>query len=200
MKITFNTLILLIFVHASFGQNQISNAFSESYLQEYNKEYSKAIEALDNVYDTNSYEINLRLGWLYYLNADYVKSKIYYTNAMKLKPDSIEAKLGYVYPVYAAESWDELMKTYNSILIIDPYHYTANLKLSTMYYYQKDFWNAKKYSEILIKLYPFDYSNNLLLGKINLSLGNIILAKKYLNNALLYDPTAVEVINLLKLL
>ncbi|MFK5880214.1 MAG: hypothetical protein QM478_12060 [Flavobacteriaceae bacterium] len=200
MKNTFFILALLLFTFPFFAQNEVSAAFSESYLQEYNKEYSKAINALDNIYDTNSYEINLRLGWLNYLNTDYVKSKNYYTNAMKLKPGSIEAKLGYVYPIAATESWGDLMKIYNSILAIDPNHYTANFRLSTMYYYQKDFWNAKKYSEILMKLYPFDYSNNLLLGKINVSLGNIILAKKHLNNALLYDPTATEVLNLLKTL
>lgn len=200
MKNPFFTLALLLFIHTSFAQNQIPAAFSESYLQEYNKEYSKAMNALDNIYDSNSYEINLRLGWLNYLNADYVKSKNYYTNAMKLKPSSIEAKLGYAYPAAATESWGDLMKIYKSILATDQNHYTANLRLATMYYYQKDFWEAKKYSEVLMNLYPFDYSNNLLLGKINVSLGNIILAKKQLNNALLYDPTAIEVLNLLKTL
>jgi len=200
MKNTFLTLVVLIFTTTVFSQNTISSSFSESYLQEYNKDYPKAIAALDKIYDANSYEINLRLGWLYYSNADYVKSKNYYANAMSLKPESIEAKLGYAYPAAATESWDKLIEIYSGILAIDPHHYTVNLRMATIYYYQKDFGKALKYSEMLLKLYPFDYSNNLLLGKINLSLGNIILAKKYLNNALLYDPTATEVLNLLKTL
>lgn len=200
MKQTFFTFALVFFINITFGQNQISASFSESYSHEYNKEYKKAIETLDKIYDANSYEINLRLGWLNYLNGDFVKSKNYYSNAMKLKPKSIEAKLGYAYPAAATESWDDLLKLYNTILAVDPHHYTVNSRIATMYYYRKEFGKAQKYSQMLLELYPFDYSNNVLLGKINVSQGNIILAKKYLNAALLYDPTATEVLELLKTL
>ncbi len=200
MKQIFFTFTLLFFINTTFSQNKVSTAFSESYLQEYNQEYQKAITALDKVYDANSYEINLRLGWLNYMNADFVKSKNYYNNAIKLNPASIEAKLGYAYPAAATESWDDLIANYNSILEFDPHHYTVNLRMATIYYYRKEFEKANKYADMVSKLYPFDYSNNLLLGKINVSLGNIILAKKYLNNALLYDPTATEVLELLKTL
>ena len=200
MKQTIFTFALLLFIKVTFGQNQISATFSESYAHEYNQEYKKAIEALDKIYDASSYEINLRMGWLNYLNTDYVKSKNYYSNAIKLNPKSIEAKLGYAYPVAATESWDDLLKIYNSIIAVDPHHYTANLRLATMYYYRKEFGKAQKYSLMLMELYPFDYSNNVMLGKINVSLGNIILAKKHLNTALLYDPTAIEILELLKTL
>jgi len=117
MKQTFFTFALVFFINITFGQNQISASFSESYSHEYNKEYKKAIETLDKIYDANSYEINLRLGWLNYLNGDFVKSKNYYSNAMKLKPKSIEAKLGYAYPAAATESWDDLLKLYKNLVL-----------------------------------------------------------------------------------
>ncbi len=200
MSRTFITIALLFSFPILFGQNLVSEAFSQSYHSEYNKEYSNAISEIDQIYSTDSYEINLRLGWLYYLNGDYVKSNNYYKNAIKIQPKSIEAKLGLAYPVSALESWDDLINIYNDILKIDPFNYTVNLRMATIYYYRKDFQKAETYGEKISSLYPFDYSYNLILGKINLSLGNIIHAKEHLNIALLYDPTATEVLDLLKAL
>jgi len=200
MSRTYLTIAFLFSVTIIFGQNTISEAFSKSYQAEYNKEYADAIAEIDHIYSSDSYEINLRLGWLYYSNGDHVKSKNYYTNAINIQPRSIEAKLGLAYPIGALENWDELIILYNDILQIDPYNYTVNLRMATIYYYRKDFTKAETYGEKLSKLYPFDYSYNLILGKINLSLGNIIHAKEHLNAALLYDPTATEVLDLLKAL
>ena len=200
MKHSISSFLLLLFITVSYSQNNISEAFSKSYQFEYNKDFTNAISALDEVYSTNSYEINLRLGWLYYLNGDFSKSKNHYKNAIKSEPKSIEAKLGLAYPLGALESWGELITLYNEILKIDPFNYTVNLRMANIYYYRKDFTKAEKFGEKISKLYPFDFSYNVILGKINLSLGNIIHAKEHLNAALLYDPTATEVLGLLKAL
>ncbi len=200
MKQTITTLVIILFATIATSQNSLTEAFSKSYEFEYNKDLSKAISALDKVYTTDSYEINLRLGWLYYSIEDYVKSINYYKNAVKKEPSSIEAKLGLAYPISAQEKWGELITLYKEILNLDPLNYTVNLRMATLYYYRKDFVKAASYGEKVSKLYPFDYSYNLILGKINLSLGNIIHAKEHLNAALLYDPTATEVLGLLKAL
>ncbi|PHS65834.1 MAG: hypothetical protein COB12_06305 [Flavobacterium sp.] len=200
MSRTYLTIALLFSITIVFGQNSISEAFSKSYQSEYNKEYKNAISEIDHIYSSDSYEINLRLGWLYYSNGDHVKSKNYYANAIKIEPKSIEAKLGIAYTIGALENWDELIILYNDILQIDPYNYTVNLRMATIYYYRKDFTKAASYGEKISKLYPFDYSYNLILGKINLSLGNIIHAKEHLNSALLYNPSSLEVLELLKAL
>ena len=192
------TITLLFFVTILWGQENISNAFSKSYQFEYNKDYSNAINELDTIYSSDSYEINLRLGWLYYNLKDYSKSKYYYQNAIKIEPLSIEARLGLAYPVSVTEKWEELIEIYTNVLKIDPFNYTVNLRMTTIYYNRKDFEKAKSYGEKISNLYPFDYNCNVILGKINLSLGNIIHAKEHLNKALLYDPSSFEVINLLK--
>jgi tetratricopeptide (TPR) repeat protein len=193
-------LALVFTVQFSFAQTELSKAFSESYQHEYNKDYAKAISSLDKFYDANSYEINLRLGWLSYSNGDYLKSQNYYKNAIKIKPSSIEAKLGFAYPTSALENWEDIIKTYNSILAIDPNNYTVNTRMASIYFYRKDFEKAKNYAEIVGKQYPFDYSINLLLGKINVSLGKVTIAKEHLNKALLYNPSSTEVLELLKTL
>jgi len=193
------TLTLFLLIGGfTFGQTTVAKAFSVSYQNEYNKNYVNAISVIDKIYDAKSYEINLRLGWLTYLNGDYLKSQTYYKNAMALNPLAIEAKLGYAYPTGALLNWEDVIKTYSSILLIDTKNYKANFNMATIYYNKKNFEKAKNYATTINKLYPFDFSTNLLLGKINISLGNLTIAKQYLNKALLYNPTADEVKGLLK--
>ena len=57
--------------------------FSASYNYEKNGDYKNAISSILKVYDKDNYFINLRLGWLYYLSADYNSSKKYYESAKK---------------------------------------------------------------------------------------------------------------------
>ncbi len=192
------TITLLLIATATFAQNTTSEAFAKSYTYEYNKEYSNAIASLDKVYEADSYETNLRLGWLYYLNANFNKSMAFYNNAIKLQPKSIEARLGLAHPLASLEKWKDLIKNYEKVLEIDEFHYMVNYRMALIYYNQKDFGKANYYGEKISALYPFNFNNNVLLGKINVSLGNITSAKAYLNKALLYNPSSDEVLGLLK--
>src|SRR3954470_18393663 len=90
---------------AQTQDDKILSAFTSSYLGESNKEYLAAILKLEDVYDANSYSINLRLGWLNYLKKEYPKSQMYYRKAMALEPKSIEARFGYVNPTAALQNW-----------------------------------------------------------------------------------------------
>jgi hypothetical protein len=46
---------------------RLTAAFSDSYAKEKSEKYGDAVAALKPFYDASSYEINLRLGWLTYL-------------------------------------------------------------------------------------------------------------------------------------
>jgi hypothetical protein len=61
------------------GQNftELQDAFSESYRYEAQKDYSRAISVLTEVYQSESYELNIRLGWLNYLAGMYTESVAY---------------------------------------------------------------------------------------------------------------------------
>lgn len=200
MKHVILILAISAIANFSFGQTAQSAAFSESYQFEYNKDYSKAISSIDNVYDANSYIINIRLGWLNYLNGDYLKSQAYYKTAIKLEPSSIEARLGYAYPLSALNNWEDVITIYNQILSIAPNNYIVNYRMSLIYFNRKDFEKSITYAQKIISQYPFDYDLNLLLGKINIGLGKIDTAKSVLNRALLYNPSSTEVIELIKTL
>lgn len=173
-------------------------AFSSSYKGEINKEYLAAIINLENVYDANSYAINLRLGWLQYLKKDYARSQSYYKKAMALEPKSIEARFGYVNPTAALQNWDDVLATYKDILTIDPNNTVVNYRVAYIYYYRKNYEEAQKYIVKVLALYPFDYDSNALLGAIYVGQGKIIEAKKYYRQALAYNPDSKEIQEVLK--
>ncbi|MDY0281733.1 MAG: hypothetical protein RBR35_14370, partial [Salinivirgaceae bacterium] len=66
--------LLKISLLVLFGLSQIQAqeydvilvAFNQSYEAEYFQNYTEAIQQMDKIYISQSYEINLRLGWLHY--------------------------------------------------------------------------------------------------------------------------------------
>lgn len=206
-------LILLTFVIVVVSQisamsetdagkdDDLQKAFKESYEFEKNQQYSNAINVLKNVYADNVYEINLRLGWLYYLNKQYDESVYYYQKAIDLIPNCIEAKFGIAYPYSAQEKWDKVAEQHASILTIDPQNTLANYRLGIYYYYKADYTNSYKLFEKVVNLYPFDYSSVLMFAWTSFQLGKSREAELLFNKVLLMSPddkSALEGLGLLK--
>jgi tetratricopeptide (TPR) repeat protein len=182
------SFIVFSFNALSQSDNAIRDALKRSYDAEYQLKYARAIEELMGVYESSSYEFNLRLGWLYYKNNKFVESIAYYKKAIIKMPLSIEAKLGIVYPLAALEKWDEVVNQYKSILKIDVYHATANYRLALIYYNRLDYGNSWKYLKNYINLYPFDYDGNSLAGWIKYSVGKKEEAYVFFKKALMVNP------------
>ena len=198
MRTLLLTIIFTTGIFVANSQTSVTDAFSKSYTYETNQEYTKAIATLTAVYDATSYTINLRLGWLNYLAGEYTKSQNYYKKAIELEPNSIEARMGYVSPTSAMQNWDDVVKTYSSILTLDPNNSTVNYRMAYIHFVRKEFEKAAAYAEKVVKLYPFDYDANYLLGQIEVSQGKIKEAKTHLNRALEYNPSSTEVKSLLE--
>jgi tetratricopeptide (TPR) repeat protein len=203
IKIKMLTIAAIFVCLQANGQNYkvMQDSFASSYKYEQVYDYAKAIKAIKAIYTENSYETNLRMGWLTYLYGNYTESADYYQKAIKLMPYAIEPKLGYVYPLYALGSWDLLKKQYEDILIIDPQNSTANYWMGYIYYVKLDYNTAYKYVEKVVNLYPFDYDGLLLFANINLKMGKTNEAKLLFNKALMYQPgdkSALEGLNSIK--
>jgi len=176
-------------------------AFNNSYTLEYKGEYAKAADAIKKVYDEKSYEINLRAGWLNYEAGLYTESQNYYKKAVVLKPNSLEAKFGYIYPTAALGNMDQVIIQYNKILEMDPQNTTANYQMGLYYYNKKDFPSANKYFEKVVNLYPFGYDALLMYAWTNYQLGKTKEAKVLFKKTLLVSPTsksALEGLSLIK--
>lgn len=196
MKLSVLLSFILIFIIPARGQeinDQMINAFSASYVAETSKDYDKAIKDIKAVYNERSYEANIRLAWLNYEQKNYDQSVIYYQLAIKLKPSSIEAMLGYVYPAVALEKWDDLFAMYQRILVLDPNNLLINYRIALMYYYKKEFSSAEKQLQRNLEHYPFDYDNILLMAQVKLAMGKITDSKLYYHRALLYNPSNDEI-------
>ena len=201
MKI-YISILFIGFTSLLYAQttNDLQTAFSKSYSNEEGKDYNAAISDLSNYYDASSYEINVRLGWLYYFTGDYSNSLKYYKIAMNLMPYSIEAKFGYVLPLSAMGNWNDVINIYQEILITDSQNSIANYRLGLIYYERAQFETSLKFTEKVVNMYPFDYDSIILLAWINLKKEDYRKAKILFNKSLLISPGNASALEGLKLI
>jgi tetratricopeptide (TPR) repeat protein len=190
-------------LNMSFSQDykSIQEAFEKSYFLEYSGEYQKAIDLLKVFYSEESYEINLRLGWLSYMAGFFTESTAYYQKAIDLKPLSIEAKFGFVNPASALGNWEQVKKQYNDILDIDPQNSLTNYRLGSIYYGNEDYTTALKYFEKVVNLYPFDHDALLMYAWTNLKLGKLREAEVLFHKVIMNKPndeSALEGLRMIK--
>lgn len=200
---TFIVLLSLFVATIAKAQDYkaIQEAFASSYSLEKAEKYSAAVEVLKKVYDESSYELNVRLGWLSYMAGSFVESTTYYNRAIKLKPYSVEARLGFVYPAAALGNWELVINRYNEILKVDAGNYTSNYRLGGIYYTRKDYATAYKYFEKLVNMYPFDYDALHMFAWTNFQMGKLREAKVLFNKALMNHPadaSCLEGLSLIK--
>jgi len=165
--------ILLVSIETNAQSNKALNAaFIQSYELEAAKNYEAAINSINTLYNANSYEINLRLGWLNYLAGKHKESINFYQKASTIMPAAIEPLWGAINPLTRLENWSEIEKIYGSILKIDSKNTQANYYLGLIYYYRKDYIKAKKQFDVVLNLYPFNYNYMLMSAWTNYFLGN----------------------------
>lgn len=184
--------IFSVLVSVSQDYRKLTAAFSESYVKEKLGKYADAAAALKACYDANSYEINLRLGWVTYLQGQFTESMDYYNKAIELMPYAIEPRLGVVLPASSLGNWDLVVEQYNKILAIDPNNTLTLYRLGLISYDRKDYKKAYDYFEKVVNLYPFDYQSLLMLAWTNYRLGKTHEAKILFNKALLYNPEDIS--------
>ena len=182
------TVLLMGINSAKAQETALQDAFTQSYFYEKVSNFTSAISTLKKVYAADSYEINLRLGWLCYNAGLYKESMNYYVTAINLKPVSIEARLGYVYPAAAFGNMNQVMDQYNKILDLDPNNSTVLYRMGYIYYDKKDYVTAIKYFEKVVNLYPFTYDGLLMYAWTNFQLGKTREAQVLFNKVLLLSP------------
>jgi tetratricopeptide (TPR) repeat protein len=189
------------FVLSAQYSEKALKAFEQSYAHEKTRDYHKSVKILKDNYMADSYEFNLRLGWLTYNQGLFDDSKSYYGKAMALMPYSEEAKFGLILPLAARGEWDEVAKLYTQILTNNPGNTRALYNLGLIHYNRKEWSQAVRHFQKLVDLYPFDYDGLLMLAWTNLQLGKSREARVLFNKVLLYSPgdkSALEGMGLIK--
>lgn len=201
-KLSVLLLLITLSLH-TFSQDyeKTISGFQKSYLHEASGNIAEAILDLKTIYAEDSYELNLRLGWLTYTSGLFSEAQAYYNKAIILKPFAIEPRFGIVLPQAAMGNWNSVIMQYNKILEIAPNHTLAMHRLGLIYYGQKDYTRAEKYFEKVVNLYPFDYDALVMYAWSNFQLKKYREAEVLFNKALMHTPSgssAMEGIKLMK--
>jgi len=193
-KITIIIIVLFTSIFIS-AQNINSDdkllAFKNSIEQESIGHYSDAISDILKITDKykSDYLVNLRLGWLYYLNKDYTNSITFYKKAIQSGGENnIEAMLGITLPLSGNGDWDGVKEYYKKVIDIDEHNYTANLRLGQILLNTENYLNAKVYLSKVHEHYPGDYESNLYLAWTLYYLGDKSTAKELFTKVLLLNP------------
>ena len=202
-KTNFIGLLILLLPLGVLGQQNISNiinAFQQSYINESTGKYADAIDVLKNVYNEDSYEMNLRLGWLTYQSGLFSEALAYYNKAIVLMPYSIEPRWGVVMPASALGNWEMVINQYQKILDINPNNSIAHHRLGLIYYGKDEFQEAYKHFEKVVNLYPFDYDALTMFAWTNFQLGKQREAIVLFRKALMHTPSGSSALEGLELL
>ena len=186
--LAFIAILFSITMHAQNYEKQVAT-FQQSYINEASGDYIKAIENLKSIYTEDSYEINLRLGYLCYLAGRFTESLAYYGKAVDLMPYAVEPRLGYVLPAAAIGNYNLVLTQYNKILEITPNNSIVLHRMGLIYYGREDYTTAEKYFEKVVNLYPFDYEGLTMLAWTKYRLNKIREAKLLFYKALLNTPS-----------
>jgi len=181
-------------VKAQVSFTNLQEAFSKSYILEARGDFKLAADELKAFYDENSYETNLRLGWLNYMAGNFNESMAFYKKSLTLMPYANEPKFGYIFPLSAIGRWDEVIAVYKKILENSPHNTKAMYYLGTIYYNRSQFDKAIIYYKRIVDLYPFDFDALLMYAWTNLQLGKKKEAKVLFQKALLNKPNDASAI------
>ncbi len=182
-------LSLMLQVGISQDYSKTIEGFQNSYLHEASGNLTEAILDLKNVYNEDSYEINLRLGWLTYSSGLFSESQGYYFKAIELKPFAVEPRFGIVLPQAAMGNWGSVIGQYEKILEFIPNNTVAMHRLGLIYYGQKEYLKAEKYFDKVVNLYPFDYDALVMFAWTKYQLKKYREAKVLFSKALMNTPT-----------
>jgi len=196
--------ILMLFLAAASGQSAnfetTIKGFQASYLNEATGNLQGAVDDLKNVYDEDSYEINLRLGWLSYSAGLFTESASYYNRAIDLKSFAIEPRFGVILPIAAMGNWDIVINQYKKILEIAPSNTIAMHRLGLVYYGRKEYDKSEVLFDKVVNLFPFDYDGLSMLAWTKFQLKKYREAKVLFNKALMNSPGGQSAIEGLELL
>ena len=185
-------IILLISVCLSLFALDIKKAYYDSYNYEKMGDYKDAIKVLIPIFKKypNSYTLNLRLGWLFYLSKKYQNAIEHYKKASIIAPYSIEAKIGIMRVYLATGDYDNALKVGDVILKTDYYNFYGNYYEITALMAKKEMNTALKLTEKMLSLYPTSVLYLVKLGEIYYTKDKVK-AKKIFEDVLILDPNNV---------
>jgi len=189
--------ISLLFSSAEF--EDIKSQYFKSYDYEQMQKYGEAIKVLSPLYKKypKGYTLNLRFGWLFYLDKKYNDSIKYYKKASLINPYALDPRLGLIRVYLDTYSFKKAEQVSYELLKIDYYNYYANLYVIKALIAQKKYDIATEIINKMLALYPTEISYLEQLAIVYKLTNNKYLQKLY-EDILILDPNNVLVRSNLK--
>ncbi len=193
------TMSLFFNLNASSEFDEIKSQYFKSYDYELLGKYKEAIKVLTPLYNKypKGYTLNLRFGWLFYLNKNYADSIKYYKKASLINSYAFDPKLGLIRVYLDTHSYKDAQIVASELLKIDYYNYYANIYMIQSLNAQKKYDISIKIINKMLSVYPTDISYLELLAVVYKQIKSIYLEKLY-EDILILDPNNVFVRSNLK--
>lgn len=168
----------------------IAGSYHRSFEMERAERYQDAIRALAPVYEAypNGYTVNLRMGWLFYLNGNFNNAVAHYEVAGTAAPFALEPKLGRLLPLLAQGRWAEAESVAYQIVSVDHYNYYGNLRLLIALREQQKLEPAYQIALKMVGVYPTDMHYLVELALVNDARGDTAEAKRLFGEILILYP------------
>lgn len=168
----------------------IPGAYHRSFELERAERYQDAIRALAPVYEAypNGYTVNLRMGWLFYLNGNFNNAVAHYEVAGTAAPFALEPKLGRLLPLLAQGRWAEAETAAYQVVSVDHFSYYGNLRLVIALREQKKLESAYQIALKMVGVYPTDMYYLVELALVNDARGDTAEARRLFGEILILYP------------
>lgn len=185
-------VVALVVVLVPLFAINVKKAYQESYRYEKMQDYKDAVKSLQPLLsiNPNNYTLNLRLGWLYYLQGRYKNAIAHYRRAAMAQPKSFEPKLGLARVYLAKGANAKAFEIASAIIKQDLYNYYANYYAASALLGSKP-KESEKIARKMLERYPTDALFLKLLGRA-LARYDIQKAKQVYLHLLILYPTDVE--------
>ena len=180
-------------------RSEVQKLWIASFAAEADRDYEASIAAVKKlilVADVGKNPfVQMRLGWLNYLDGDYEEGAAAYKKSVAAAPAAVTPRLGLVNCYLALNRIDDALEAANAILKIDPLNYRASKTLGDLYYVREDYTRSLSHYLRLSTAYPDDLQIAAYLGWCYLKLGERDLALRIFADVLAIQPDNLSASN-----
>lgn len=172
----------------------VDKYYFKSYDYEQMGKYKEAIKVISPLYKKypKGYTLNLRLGWLFYLDKKYANAIKYYKRASLINMYALDPKLGMISVYLVTQKYNDAEMVAQELLKTDFYNYYANLYMVQSLIAQEKYKVATEVINKMLALYPTDVKYLEQLAIVYKITKNSYLPTLY-ENILILDPNNILV-------
>ena len=174
--------------------DEIQKAYLDSYNYEKVADYTDAIKVLIPIYKKypNGYTLNLRLGYLFYMDKKYQNAIKYYKKASLILPYSFEPKLAMMRLYLTTGEYKKVLEIGYPLIKVNYYDYYANLYILQALKQMKKYNDALVIANKMLTLYPTDVTYLVNLAKVYEKTDVNFAKRLYKDSILILDPNNVS--------